>query len=396
MADDWQSEVSKNQRLPDGDWLYWLILAGRGFGKTRTVSETVRTWIKQGFNYVNLIGATADDVRTIMVEGPAGILSCCPNSERPEYLKRSYELRWKNGAISLLFSAEEPDRLRGKQHMKLACDEIAAWREPDAWDQALLGLRLGSRPQAVVATTPRPTKIIRELVANPRTHVVRGSTYDNKSNLSGAFISQIIQKYEGTRMGRQELNAEILDNVIGALWSRKLLDETRRAAAPALSRIVVAIDPSVSNGEGSNECGIVVAGLGVDNHGYILADDSAVMAPIEWARKAVQLYRYWGADRIIAEANQGGALIENTIRAVDANVAFKAVHASRGKITRAEPIAALFETGRAHLVGTFPMLEDQLCTFSAGSSDLPDRLDALVWGLTELMVEKQRPQFVFA
>ena len=202
-----------------------------------------------------------------MVEGPAGILSCCPNSERPEYLKRSYELRWKNGAISLLFSAEEPDRLRGKQHMKLACDEIAAWREPDAWDQALLGLRLGSRPQAVVATTPRPTKIIRELVANPRTHVVRGSTYDNKSNLSGAFISQIIQKYEGTRMGRQELNAEILDNAIGALWSRKLLDETRRAAAPALSRIVVAIDPSVSNGEGSNECGIVVAGLGVDNHG---------------------------------------------------------------------------------------------------------------------------------
>jgi predicted phage terminase large subunit-like protein len=395
ISHDWPSQARENQRLPEGDWLYWLILAGRGFGKTRTVSETVRQWIKDGFNYVNIIGATADDVRTVSVEGPAGILACCPPAERPEYLKRSYELRWPNGATSLLFSAEEPDRLRGKQHMKLACDEIAAWREPDAWDQALLGLRLGRKPQAVIATTPRPTKIIRDLVANPRTHLIRGSTYDNKANLSDAFVSQIIQKYEGTRLGRQELNAEILDDVIGALWSRALLEQTRRTAAPPLSRIVVAIDPSVSAGEGANECGLIVAGLGDDGHGYVLADESGVMAPVEWARKACQLYRTWSADRIVAEANQGGALVESTIRAVEKTVSFKAVHASRGKITRAEPIAALFEQGRAHIVGTSPQLEDQLCTYSAGSSESPDRLDAMVWALTELALTAQRPQLVW-
>jgi phage terminase large subunit-like protein len=395
ISHDWPSQARENQRLPDGDWLYWLILAGRGFGKTRTVSETVRQWIKDGFNYVNLIGATADDVRTVSIEGPAGVLACCPSSERPEYLKRSNELRWKNGATSLLFSAEEPDRLRGKQHMKLAADEIAAWREPDAWDQALLGLRLGRKPQAVIATTPRPTKIIRELVANPRTRMTSGSTYDNRANLSEAFVSQIIHKYEGTRLGRPEFNADILDDVIGALWNRNLIEQTRRLVSPPMTRIVVSIDPSVSNGEGANECGLIVSGLGTDNHGYVLADESGVMSSIEWSRRAVQLYKTWSANRIVAEANQGGALIENTIRAVDANVAFKAVHASRGKITRAEPIAALFEQGRAHLVGAFPMLEDQLCTYSAGSSDSPDRLDAMVWALSELALNAQKPQLVW-
>ena len=279
--------------------------------------------------------------------------------------------------------------------MKLWCDELAAWREPDAFDQALLGLRIGKKPQALITTTPRPTKIIKELVANPRTHVTRGSTYDNRANLSEAFVSQIIQKYEGTRMGRQELNAEILDDVVGALWTRGLLDQTRRAAAPALSRIVVAIDPSISSSEGADECGLIVAGLGVDNQAYVVEDASGVMASVEWARKAVQLYKTWSADRIIAEANQGGALVEATIRAVDKNVSFKAVHASRGKITRAEPIAALFEQGRAHLVGAFPQLEDQLCTFSAGSSDSPDRLDAMVCALSELALNARRGEFIF-
>jgi phage terminase large subunit-like protein len=225
--------------------------------------------------------------------------------------------------------------------------------------------------------------------------VTKGSTYSNREHLPQAFLNQMEKQYAGTRLGRQELDAQILDDVVGALWSRDLLEQTRRAAAPPLSRIVVAIDPSVSNGEGSNECGIVVAGLGVDNHGYVLADESGVMAPIEWARKAVALYKYWGADRIIAEANQGGALIENTIRAVDANVAFKAVHASRGKVTRAEPIAALFEQGRAHLVGTFPQLESQLATYSAGSSESPDRLDSMAWALTELALNQRRGEFIF-
>ncbi len=234
---DWASVARPNQKIPDGlpantatangedAWLYWLILAGRGFGKTRTVSETVRQWIKDGFNYVNLIGATADDVRTVSVEGPAGILACCPNSERPEYLRRSNELRWPNGATSLLFSAEEPDRLRGKQHMKLTGDELAAWREPDSWDQAILGLRLGRNPQAVIATTPRPTKIIKDLVADPRTYITKGSTYDNIKNLAIPSLAKLSASSKGL-MGAQELHADLLLDTPGALWSYKTIEDS--------------------------------------------------------------------------------------------------------------------------------------------------------------------------
>jgi phage terminase large subunit-like protein len=404
LAYDWTSQARDNQRLPEGDWLYWLILAGRGFGKTRTVSETVRQWIKDGFNYVNLIGATAHYIRTIMVEGPAGILSCCPNSERPEYLKRSYELRWPNGATSLLFSAEEPDRLRGKQHMKLAADEIAAWREPDAWDQALLGLRLGRKPQAVVATTPRPTKIIEGLVADPKTHLTKGSTFDNRANLSDAFIHQIVQRFHGPRQGRQELMAEILEDTPGALWNRAGLEASRLPATAAqwdFKRIVVAIDPAVSVGEDSDETGIVVAGIDHRDHLCILEDLSGRHQPHQFASIAIAAFKRWRGDRIVAEINNGGAMVEATLRAVDHTIPFRGVHASRGKAVRAEPVSSLWETGRAHLIGSLPELEDQMCGFSpnmpggsAGSS--PDRVDAMVWAGTELALNGQRPQFVFA
>ncbi len=257
-------------------------------------------------------------------------------------------------------------------------------------------MRRGRRPRQVITTTPKPIPLLRALLKRDDVVVTRGKTSDNAANLAPTFLQTIVSRYEGTRLGRQELDAEILDDVVGALWSRSLLEQTRRSAAPPMTRIVVAIDPSVSSSEGADECGLIVAGLGVDGHGYVLHDASGVMSPIEWARKAVGLSKHWSADRIVAEANQGGALVENQIRAIDHTVSFKSVHASRGKITRAEPIAALFEQGRAHLVGTFPQLEDQLCTFSAGSSDSPDRLDAMVWAMTELALNARRGELVFA
>ena len=259
------------------------------------------------------------------------------------------------------------------------------------------GLRLGKKPRQFITTTPKPIKLLRELVKRDGLDVIvrKGKTLDNASNLPAAFLNQMQGLYAGSRLGRQELDAEILDDVVGALWTRDLLEGTRRSAAPAMSRIVVAIDPSVSAGEGSNECGLIVAGLGIDGHGYVLADESAVLAPAEWARKAVQLYKTWSADRIVAEINNGGALVENTIRAVDANVAFKSVSASRGKITRAEPISALFEQDRCHLVGLFPALEDQLTGYSGGSSDSPDRLDSMVWAISELSLNARRGELVW-
>jgi phage terminase large subunit-like protein len=383
----------------DDDWMIWAYIAGRGAGKTRSGAEGVREWIETGrCGRVGLIAPTAADARDVMLEGASGLLSICPNSNRPVYAPSLRRVTWPNGAIATIYSAEESDRLRGPQHDGLWVDELAAMKDAQAvWDMAMFGLRVGKKPRAIITTTPRPIKIIRDLLARDGkdVRVTRGRTVDNAVNLAPSFLSQIVNRYQGTRLGRQELDAEILDDVVGALWTRDLLEQTRRSVAPAMARIVVALDPSVSNGEGSNECGLIVAGLGIDDHAYVLEDASGVLAPIEWSRKAVALYQTWAADRIVAEVNNGGALVESTIRSVNANVAFKSVTASRSKVTRAEPIAALFEQGRAHLVGAFPQLEDQLCTYSAGSSDSPDRLDAMVWALTELALNAHRSQLVF-
>jgi len=381
----WGLTARESQRLPSWDWFVWVILAGRGFGKTRTGAETVRQWAKR-YRYVNLIGATADDARDIMIQGESGILAICPNAERPAYKKNERKLVWPSGCESLIFTADSPERLRGKQSDKLWMDEVGAWRYGEAYDQAMLGLRLGDKPQAVVTTTPRPTPLIKSLVADSRNHVTRGSTYDNRANLAPDFFGKIITKYEGTRLGRQELNAEILEDTPGALWTLARLDSLRIAKAPLLSRIVVGVDPAATSTEGADDTGIVVAGIGSDGQGYVLDDLSLKASPHGWATAAVNGYRRHLADRIIAEANNGGEMVSHTIRTVDSTVPITLVHASRGKQTRAEPIAALYEQGKVHHVGAFGSLEDEMTTWTPNQPKSPDRMDALVWALTELML----------
>jgi phage terminase large subunit-like protein len=383
-ASDWFLWARDEQLTPDWAWTYWLILAGRGFGKTRTGAEWVRQ-VARSSRYVNLIGATADDARDIMIEGESGIMAVCPRRERPDYQPSKRRLVWPNGARSLIFTADEPERLRGKQHEKVWADELAAWRYAEAWEQTMMGLRLGENPQACITTTPRPTKLVRELMADEATHITRGSTYDNRQFLAPKFFQTIIKKYEGTRLGRQELNAEILDDNPGALWSRKQIDDTRVAVAPDLTRIVVAVDPSVTATDESDECGVVCAAMGADDHYYILDDVSLIASPQGWARAACKLYHDRQADRLVAEVNNGGDMVEAVIRQVDEDVSYKKVTASRGKMIRAEPIAALYEQGKVHHVGSFAKLEDQMCEYNPiESTKSPDRMDALVWALTEL------------
>ena len=379
----WSLHARAAQHEPPGDWRYWLIQAGRGFGKTRTGAEMTRQWAKH-YRFVNLIGATADDARDIMIEGESGILAICPRQERPTYVKNAARLDWPSGCRSLIFTADRPNRLRGKQHEKLWADELAAWRYDEAWDQALLGLRLGDNPQAIITTTPRPTKIIRDLRSDPHTIVTGGSTYENRANLAPAFLDKIIRRYEGTRLGRQEILAELLEDVPGALWNLTMLDALRVAQASSLVRVVVGVDPSVTST--GDEAGIVVAGLGTNGHGYVLADDSLQGSPNTWGSTAVKAYHAYQADRVVAEVNNGGEMVGLTIATVDPRVSYKAVHASRGKRTRAEPVAALYEQGRVHHVGAFSKLEDEMCHWTPEDSVSPNRMDALVWVLTELML----------
>ena len=395
LAWSWQFVARPSQLRPEGEWIYWLLMCGRGFGKTRTGAETVRQWVKEGHNYVNLIGATADDARDVMVQGESGILAICPKWERPEYKASQRKLVWPNGAESLIFTADEPDRLRGKQHEKLWADELAAWRYADAWDQAKFGLRLGAHPQSVITTTPRPTALVRSIIADPATHVTRGSTLDNRANLAGAFVDAVIKKYEGTRLGRQEIDGEVLDDNPGALWKRSDIDQHRVVAAPKLQRIVVAIDPAAKSRADSDDTGIVAAGVasieGVP-HGFVLEDATMAMAkPEAWATQAVQLYHRLKADRIVAESNNGGEMIESVIRAKDMNVPVTLVTATRGKEIRAEPVSALYEQGRIHHVGSLAKLEDEMCEWDPADSTKasPNRMDALVWAITELMLAER-------
>lgn len=396
LEDPWQATARPDQLPPAGDWLTWLILAGRGWGKSRTGAEWVRSLAEGAVaSRIALVGPTAADVRDTMVEGESGILAVASDHCRPIYQPSNRRLTWPNGVQATLFSSEEPERLRGPQHGAAWCDELGAWRNvTETWDQLQFGLRLGVRPRVVITTTPKPLKIIKELVKRDGAdvHVTRGSTSDNASNLSPAFLSSIVGRYEGTRLGRQELNAEILDDVPGALWRRDLIDATRRETIDKadLRRIVVAIDPAVSVSETSDETGVVVAGIDGQGRGFVLEDLSGKYAPTEWASIAVEAYRRWEADRIVAESNQGGAMVETTIRVVSPTAAVTLVRASRGKVARAEPISALYEQGKVAHVGNFPALEDQLCSFEPGSAKSPDRLDALVWALTELMLEADR------
>lgn len=377
---NWLENARDKQTLPNIDFFVWLILAGRGFGKTRTGAETVRQWIKSN-SIVNLIGATADDARDIMIEGESGILAVCPPDERPLYVSSKRRLEWPNGAISLIFTADEPERLRGKQAMKIWADELASWRYPEAWTQAMMGLRLGDKPQAIVTTTPRPTKAIIELINDRRNIVTTGTTYENRDNLAQGYFDYVISKYEGTRLGRQELNAELLMDNPGALWKRDDIDKARVIQSPALDRVVVGVDPSAT--AGGDEAGIITAGRTGDDY-YTIADDSVQGSPQVWAKAAVTAYHKYKANVIVAEDNNGGEMVEAVIKQVDPSVIVRRVHASRGKATRAEPIAAISEQGRDHHVGSFPALEDELCLWMPGDAS-PNRLDAKVWAITELL-----------
>ncbi|MDR9392599.1 MAG: terminase family protein, partial [Trueperaceae bacterium] len=374
-----------NQLPPEGSWTTWLLLAGRGFGKTRTGAEFVRSEIENNRAHrVALIAPTAADTRDVMIEGESGLLNVCPPWNRPKYEPSKRRLTWPNGAIATMYSADEPERLRGPQHDLLWADELAAWRYPQAWDMAMLGLRLGT-PRAVVTTTPKPTKLIQALTKSDTVAITRGSTFDNRANLAPAFFEQIIQKYEGTRLGRQELYAEVLTDTPGALWTRDLIEAAHATSdPPELVRVVVAIDPAVTSGEESDETGIIVAGIDHDKHLHVLEDGSMRGTPSEWATKAVRLFDQYAADRVVAETNNGGDLVEATLRTVRRNLPYRKVTATRGKRMRAEPIAALYEQHKAHHHGNLSTLEDQMVTFTPDTIDSPDRLDALVWAATEL------------
>ena len=383
---DWTIWARDNQLTPPGDWYVWLILAGRGWGKTRVGAEQIRQWQEQGHNRFALVGQTPAEVRDVMIEGESGILAISPPWNMPKYEPSKRKLTWPNGAHAMVYSAENPDLLRGPQHEKAWVDELAKFRYlKESWDNLILGLRLGSAPQILVTTTPRPNKIIKELIRNKNTHVTRGNTYENRENLAQVFLDVVLSKYENTRLGRQELYAEILEDNPGAMWQRDIIEKSRVTQMPQLKRIVVAIDPATTSNEDSDETGIIVAGVDTTNHGYILEDVSMRATPEQWARAAISVYNKWHADRIVGEANNGGDMIETIIKSIDRNVAYRKVWASRGKTTRAEPVSALYEQNRVHHIGYFATLEDELCEWEPGQPS-PNHLDACVWAITELML----------
>lgn len=390
----WEFWARPNQMEPDEQyWRTWLLMAGRGFGKTRAGAEWVHKVVREGrYKRLHLVGATAADIRDIMVEGPSGILETSPPWFQARYYPTKRRIEWPNGAWALCFSADEPERLRGEQCEAAWADEVGAWRYEQAWTQLMLGLRLGRDPKVVVTTTPRPIKLIRDLLANPTTIVTTGTTWENVENLAGTFTDEITRVYSGSRIGRQELYAELLWEAEGALWKREWLDEGRvekdEFEKMQLDRLVVGVDPAATFGEDAGETGIIIAGLGRNDKGYVIHDGSGKLKVEDWSKRVVGLYQTYLADRVIAEQNMGGDMVLGVLQAVDNNIAVKLVRASKGKATRAEPVAALYEQGRIHHVGYFPELEEQLCSWEPGM-DSPDRLDALVWAFTELMVGPQ-------
>lgn len=394
----WPFWARPNQLLPAGDWHGWIIIAGRGWGKTRVGAETIRTEVEAGrAGRVGIVAETSADGRDVIVEGESGILAISPPWNKPVYEPSKRRLTWPNGAIATLYDAREPEQLRGPQHDLVWFDELAKFRyAQEAFDQAMFGLRLGQHPRWIATTTPRPIGLIRRLTNDPKIKVTRGKTDDNLANIAPTFRQVVIDRYKGTRLGRQELDGEILDDVPGALWSRRALDESRVSVLPPLVRIVVGVDPAATSGEDANETGIIACGLNKDNQAFVFEDWSLHGSPDQWARKAVACYRLHSADCLVAEANQGGEMVAHVIRSIG-DVPVKLVHATRGKYVRAEPISALYEQGRVHHVGCLPELEDQMIAFtpeSAARADgkSPDRVDALVWALTELFPDITQPE----
>ena len=409
---EWAFRARPEQLPPPEPWLVWDIEAGRGFGKTRTGAETIKAWAlaRPGERFA-LVAETFADGRDVMVEGESGLLSILPPSTLrggrvdTAWNRSMGELYLANGSRFDVYSSEKPGGLRGPQHHGAWADEIAKWRDArlgtaddTTWSNLMMGLRLGQNPQCVVTTTPKPVKLLKGdggragIRKQAGTIVTKGTTFDNLPNLSPAFRQQILNLYEGTRLGRQELYAEDIEDVDGALWTSELIESTRIGVAPTLQRVVTGIDPAVSAGENSDETGIVTAGIAMcgckgkpELHGFILEDSSGRYSPDTWARKAIGAHERHHGDRLVAEVNNGGDLVEANLRTIDRNIPLRKVHAAKGKLTRAEPIAALFEQGKIHHVGVFPHLEDQMCSWTPGEKS-PDRMDALVWALTELML----------
>jgi phage terminase large subunit-like protein len=416
---DWNFWGRPEQQEPDGDWSTWLILAGRGFGKTRTGSEWVRkimcgpTPLAAGrVQRLALVAETAADARDVMTEGPAGILAVHPPGHRPKYSPSIRRLTWPNGSQATLYSAEDPEQLRGPEHEAAWSDETAKWRyAQETWDMLQFGLRGGNDPRQLVTTTPKPTPLIRELVKDPTTFLTRGSTYDNASNLAARFLQRMRDRYEGTRLGRQELAAEILDDVPGALWTRAMFDvrseQAPRGAGmrrgesfPAMRKLVIGVDPSGSDGsdeDNGDDIGIIVAGKGFDGLLYVLDDCTCQLGPAGWGRRVAQQHSKWEADYVVAERNFGGAMVEYVIRTADRKVHTVMVSASRGKAIRAEPIAALYEQGKVRHAGTFAQLEDECINMTPqgfNGNRSPNRLDAMVWALSALEFGHEVPQAI--
>ena len=410
LQHDWGFWARPEQLEPDGNWNTWVALAGRGWGKTRAGAEWVRHRIRSGDKIVHCVAPTKGDVRRVMVEGDSGLLNVCWEGDEtyrgkhigfPVWSPTNNSLTWENGAKAVFFSAEDPERLRGPQAYSAWCDELCAWRNAqDTWDMMMFGLRLGRHPKVFVTTTPKTTKLIRTILSDENTVVSKGSTYDNAANLAGTFLDAVRKTYEGTRLGRQELYAEILDEASGALWNRSLLAkcEVEKDQVPTLNRIVVAIDPAVTSNAESDMTGIIVAGVDVNGTAYVLEDHTGRYTPQQWASKAIQLYRDHMADRIVAERNQGGDMVRHTLHTEDETVPVKLVHASRGKMARAEPVSALYEQGKVKHVRGLNDLEDQMVQWEPlGSIGSPDRLDALVWAITDLSLNGYaKPQLKLA
>lgn len=396
----WSYFARPAQLAPPGNWRIWLVMAGRGFGKTRAGAEWVRTIAETHSEArIALVAASLSEARAVMVEGESGIIACCPPERRPVFEASLRRLRFPNGAQVQLYSAREPEALRGPQHSHAWCDEIGKWplsrdRATRCWDNLLMGLRLGRDPRAMVTTTPRTVPLVQRLLdqqSDGSTVVTRGSTFDNAHNLPVRFLSAMEQEFAGSELARQEIGGELLRDIEGALWSRSLIAATREATTRCeYRRVVVAVDPPAS-AEG-DDCGIIVAALGEDGIAQVLADCSVAKArPDQWANAVANAAEQWSADRVIAEANQGGAMVESVLRAANSVLPIKLVHASRGKVARAEPVAALYAAGRVRHCASFPKLEDQLCGLMTGGDYVgpgrsPDRADALVWALTELML----------
>jgi phage terminase large subunit-like protein len=393
----WGYAARAAQWPPDGDWATWLILAGRGFGKTRAGAEWVRMQAEAHPKArIALVATSYHEARAVMVEGESGLLAIEPDKERIRFEPANRRVVWANEAQALLFSAGEPESLRGPEHQFAWCDEIGKWpKGMEAWDNLMMGLRSGSHPRVVATTTPRAVPLVRKLIGEAGTVVTRGRSADNAAHLAPAFLVRMAETYAGTRFGRQELDGELIEDIEGALWSRADIEACRVREAPALVRVVIGVDPPAGAGASSDACGIVVAGVDADGCAYVLADASVQgVGPERWARAVADAAERWGADRVVAEANNGGAMVESVLLAADGGLPVRRVHASHGKVARAEPVQALYARGRVFHVGGFPELEDEMCGLMLGGGyegpgRSPDRADALVWALTELLLTKR-------